>query len=153
MGILIYPCSCSQAFYSQVFSTCESLSSLVIRMPVLLGLIIIMSESEIVPSQTLCGYLKPSWSRCTFSLQEVALGPSWSHIWFFRVPMGQGGSLWDALDLGCRELCDLPCTWALLSLLIQTSIGSKALPCGVTSFLTPHLMDVIKVSSTAQELM
>lgn len=145
MGILIYPCSCSQAFYSQVCSTCECLSSLVIKMPVLLGLIIVKSES--VPSHALYGCLKPEWSRCSFGLQEVALGPSWSQVFSESSwPMGQGGSLWDTLGLGCRELCDVPCTWGLLALLTQTR---GDLPCDVTSFLTPHLMNGAKVSTSA----
>lgn len=106
MGILIDPCSCSQAFYSQVFSTCGCLGSLVIRMPDLLGLITVRGESG--PRQTPCGYLKPAWSSCNFGWQEVALGPSWSHIWIFRAPLGQGGSLWDPLELGCRAVCGVP---------------------------------------------
>lgn len=84
LGMLIYPRSCSQAFYSQVFSTCDCLSSLVIKMPVLVGLVIIISENERIRSLTLHGYLKPVWSSCIIGLEELASDASWAHVWFFR---------------------------------------------------------------------
>lgn len=113
LGMLIYPRSCSQAFYSQVFSTCDCLSSLVIKMPVLLGLVIIISENERIRRLTLHGYLNQFEADVSLAWKRwLRIPPAHMSDFSDMYPMcmGQERSLCDVLDLGCRDLCSLSCT-------------------------------------------